>query len=63
MSLKNVVKATIFLSDLAKDFNAVNEVCATSFVADPPAILLSSSSREGRSGLTALTRVIRYGRR
>lgn len=31
MSLKNVVKATIFLSDLAKDFNAVNEVCASSY--------------------------------
>jgi 2-iminobutanoate/2-iminopropanoate deaminase len=27
MTLKNVVKANIYLSDLSKDFNAVNEVC------------------------------------
>jgi len=26
MTLKNVVKANIYLSDLSKDFNAVNEV-------------------------------------
>jgi hypothetical protein len=32
MTLKNVVKANIYLSDLSKDFNAVNEVCFLVFL-------------------------------
>lgn len=31
MTLKNVVKANIYLSNLPRDFNAVNEVSATCF--------------------------------
>lgn len=35
-SLENVVKATVYLKDMA-DFNALNEVYATYFKNDPPA--------------------------
>lgn len=33
MTLKNVVKANIYLSNLSRDFNAMNEVSAQSFPA------------------------------
>lgn len=40
MTLKNVVKANIYLSDLSKDFNAVNEV-RIDLTSDHPPFLLS----------------------